>query len=707
MSDHSGKPLLYESKKQADNSWTSPAPIDAINSINNTFTSICDPSYNIDASTVLFAAKHSDSSGYDIYCSQRSGDSWLAPAALSEINTGFDETSPSMSPNNSKIFFCRSLPPRQAPYKAGCKQMLYCDKNSSGSWQTPMILHSMIQSDCDADTKIATDGKTMFFSSYRREESEGEWDIYYTRFYTQGMCLLPVAIDSINTKASETQPVYVASEKRLYYLRSNRKGSSILFTNAKQSYSPLATLAVKGKVTQKRTSTPIPASVDIFNAETNQLMGSSVCDGNGAYYLMLEPGKNYHIDIHYRNHSHHIFKIQAKSIAKDSTIEKDAVLFDNINLKLNIVDDELFDPIDCLFEVYANSEPSKPKIKRLYQGCYSINLDLGIKYKIVLHDFAYSTDTITFDLTDIIQYDDFELDVELKPLKVDINLTLVDQNTGDSLSFPIVVTNKDKNEIITMNGPNKGKGKYTIKVRKSDTYEISSTQNDGYFYMSQTVNMAEHTGGMGEKAKIAIAGRRHTSVREMETLGYLYMNDMLQEYESLDKKDTAAINKWKQKVRMQKTGYIEIGPDGSSFMYVDQNLNDLTLAIESPLSITSTITPITYNKAFEMKHIFFETNSYTLLTSSFEELDKLMGFLNQNAGIKIQISAHTDDVGENEYNFRLSELRAATVANYLMSEGLDRQRIRSLGMGETSPVARNDSEENRAKNRRVEFKVIQ
>ncbi len=70
------------------------------------------------------------------------------------------------------------------------------------------------------------------------------------------------------------------------------------------------------------------------------------------------------------------------------------------------------------------------------------------------------------------------------------------------------------------------------------------------------------------------------------------------------------------------------------------------------------------------------------------------------------MSAHTDSKGSDDYNFKLSDNRARSVKEYLLSKGIDEKRIVSQGYGETRPVVPNDTDENRQLNRRVEFKIL-
>ncbi|MDR0371936.1 MAG: OmpA family protein [Prevotellaceae bacterium] len=106
-------------------------------------------------------------------------------------------------------------------------------------------------------------------------------------------------------------------------------------------------------------------------------------------------------------------------------------------------------------------------------------------------------------------------------------------------------------------------------------------------------------------------------------------------------------------------------------------------------------------------NITFETNSAELNAESYAELNRLLGFMERNPDIKIEIAAHTDDVGSNEYNFRLSDKRAESVVKYLVDGNVAKSRVQSKGYGELHPIAPNDSDENRARNRRVEIKIIE
>ena len=108
-----------------------------------------------------------------------------------------------------------------------------------------------------------------------------------------------------------------------------------------------------------------------------------------------------------------------------------------------------------------------------------------------------------------------------------------------------------------------------------------------------------------------------------------------------------------------------------------------------------------------ISNIYYETAKADLRQESQESLDReLVDLLKDNPKLIIEISSHTDDVGTNEYNQKLSQARAESVVNYLIGHGIDKARLIAKGYGEGKPIATNTTPEGRQKNRRTEFKII-
>jgi outer membrane protein OmpA-like peptidoglycan-associated protein len=118
------------------------------------------------------------------------------------------------------------------------------------------------------------------------------------------------------------------------------------------------------------------------------------------------------------------------------------------------------------------------------------------------------------------------------------------------------------------------------------------------------------------------------------------------------------------------------------------------------------LTPIAAGEKIILKNIFFASGSSKLEETSRAELKKLKDFLNTNSTLKIEIGGHTDDVGADDANLKLSQERASAVKAYLLENGISELRVSAKGYGETKPVATNANEPGRKQNRRTEFTIL-
>ncbi|MCL2246916.1 MAG: OmpA family protein, partial [Lentimicrobiaceae bacterium] len=122
---------------------------------------------------------------------------------------------------------------------------------------------------------------------------------------------------------------------------------------------------------------------------------------------------------------------------------------------------------------------------------------------------------------------------------------------------------------------------------------------------------------------------------------------------------------------------------------------------------TDIFAPLVAGESFILPNIFFEFAQSNLLPDSYTELRRLLDYLFKNKTVKIEISGHTDNQGSDAYNQKLSIARAKTVYQYLIDNGIDAHRLSYKGYGREKPVAPNDTEENRAQNRRTEILILE
>ena len=144
------------------------------------------------------------------------------------------------------------------------------------------------------------------------------------------------------------------------------------------------------------------------------------------------------------------------------------------------------------------------------------------------------------------------------------------------------------------------------------------------------------------------------------------------------------------------------------FFAISENLNldSLVKAGYKEIHKDLYLAPIEIGQVVRLNNVFFDFDKFDLRPESFVELDRVVDLLKENPGIEIEMSAHTDSKGSDDYNMKLSDNRAKSVSQYIISKGIASSRIVSQGYGETKPVAGNDTDDGRQLNRRVEFKIM-
>ena len=155
----------------------------------------------------------------------------------------------------------------------------------------------------------------------------------------------------------------------------------------------------------------------------------------------------------------------------------------------------------------------------------------------------------------------------------------------------------------------------------------------------------------------------------------------------------------------EKNYALNVSKDGYLF-FSDNFLLTGTNSLSKPFIENIPLKPIKIGEAVILKNIFFDTDQYVLKDESLSELQKLLGFLQQNPKLRIAISGHTDNVGTEEHNLELSRNRAQAVYEYLLQNHIHASRLSFEGFGFNKPIDVNTTEQGRANNRRTEFKVV-
>lgn len=165
-----------------------------------------------------------------------------------------------------------------------------------------------------------------------------------------------------------------------------------------------------------------------------------------------------------------------------------------------------------------------------------------------------------------------------------------------------------------------------------------------------------------------------------------------------------------------KTGnYTIVLPCGTNYGFLasangylaeEQNLDLSACTTYAEIQKDLVLVPVEVGQKIRLNNLFFDTKKFDIKPNSFAELNRIVNFLKANLNVKIEISGHTDNVGKEVDNQLLSQNRAKAVVDYLVSKGIDIVRIQYKGYGSTQPFTKNDTDNNKALNRRVEMKIL-
>jgi outer membrane protein OmpA-like peptidoglycan-associated protein len=157
-------------------------------------------------------------------------------------------------------------------------------------------------------------------------------------------------------------------------------------------------------------------------------------------------------------------------------------------------------------------------------------------------------------------------------------------------------------------------------------------------------------------------------------------------------------------------------PQGANYIITVKNLSDTSkygiVKIPALAPDESYSEPFKVNIKFEaarnytLKNVHFDVAKATLRPESFAALEELVGYMKYKDAIKIEIAGHTDNVGKEDDNIKLSQQRAETIRNYLLKKGIQASRVTAKGYGATQPIADNTTEEGRQLNRRTEVRIL-
>jgi len=627
---------------------------------------------------------------WELYTAQKSPEGlWQNAQALSKINNYSESNgtihSPSFNYDGSRMYFAANF-----DNDGGGMNIYYTDK-IGGEWQDPIKLDQPINSEnYEGSPSITPDERTLYFVRTNPLADNKDYAckaIYVAYKNSKGRWSEPELLPQpINLECEECPSI--AADGKVLFFSSVRKYKDKEGRESKDGYDLYYAKRIGATTWIK------PILLDSLSTDGDDMSPSMAAFGETLYYHSGDEKKK---NIKKRYGS--VF---------EGNLPKASLPLKTLHLTGKVTDLMTKQPVRATLKL---TNPYTAEVLANYKndpqsGEYEFFLTAGKSYQLDVYQAGYSHKILHFDLKNLAKHKALEQPVEIYS-DVTLVLNVFDHELYESLVSKIEVLNAETGEKAkkaTVKTLQTGRYQLTLPIGKRYQFKVSSVNYQPIEYefdMREVVQFSEYEKDLAlkiKKKKIAI------QLIDAETKVGIPLDinvKNLNRRESIDILPNDEVGNYQISFRSGDQYEMKFYPKGYAY-------KDLTLKIgeDTPDSLVVELNPIKEEKTIVLNHITFEVNSADLEEASFAELDRVFNFMMENRAISIELSAHTDDRGEDAYNLLLSEKRAESVKRYLIDKGLTEDRLKSKGYGEQVPLVENTSEENRAKNRRVEMKVI-
>jgi outer membrane protein OmpA-like peptidoglycan-associated protein/tetratricopeptide (TPR) repeat protein len=288
--------------------------------------------------------------------------------------------------------------------------------------------------------------------------------------------------------------------------------------------------------------------------------------------------------------------------------------------------------------------------------------------------------------------------------------------TDSVTEIPVEVTirtkDKNNNEEIATHKSNSSTGKYILVLNEGKNYDLifSSTKFGSHY---ESVDLTNETEYKEVVKNIVLKKRDRNIVLQLEGLDSSKLSTTKITVINVDSGEEIILDGNSNTtgtyfVKLKEGNCYSIEVEKADYIFASMKINVPMIEEEKkdPITYHLKLQPIKEGTVLLLKNIYFASNETVPLVTSFPELDRLVIFMKQNPGTVIEIAAHTDNVGNADYNLKLSDKRAKAVINYIVGKGIPTVRLKSIGMGDSQPISTGVTEEEKQKNRRVELKIL-
>ncbi len=643
------------------------------------------PSLSADGQTMILKSNMNGS--WQLFESVLKEDNtWSEPQPINTINSYGDSTDRighvRISYDGKQIFFA-------ATYREGIGGTdIYVSTKNGNKWGIPENIGHPINSTGNEDSpSLSPDGKTLYFTRLKNTENidldrnfnETCYEILASRKKADGSWSEPEPLPYPVNYKCDKMPLIMADNKTL------------IFSSHRTDDSERYELYQSRNIDGMEWSYPVP--LNFINSTIDDHYMSVTAQGNGFFYS--NQGEIRHLDIPE--------DFRPSPTAVITGYVKDQEKENSLDVKIITRDAKTYEELFT-----SNNNPGN--------GKYRVVLPVHGIYNLEFSRNNYSNSVRSIDLTSIDQYELIEKNMTLFS-RVDIHLSVQDEEIFTPLPARITVSKKKDSTKITETRLKPEKGFAEIELPVGEVY-ILRTELKNFKSDTTTLDLSGTIRYQTIKKNIRLSPLKvgvpvhATDANTLEEVrGHVIINNQFREEKlEINANEMSALragDQYEIRTKTRKDYFYE-----SALISVERN--GITLLSGSGRSVSLAgnqlefkLTPIEVNKTLILEGINFQHQSDRLTHTAYKKLERLIELLTVHPTMSIEIGVHTDNSGSNTYNTDLSRRRAHCIKDYLIINEIEMNRLTAKGYGATKPVLPNNSEENRAYNRRVEIRILE
>lgn len=629
------------------------------------------PSISADGKTIIFETNRGGS--YALFETRKQEDgSWSSPQSIESINNYGDSTDliagPSISFDGNLLYFSASI-------GIGNSMDIYVSKRTLNGWSAPEKLSEVINTPTEYEgfPSISADGKSLYFV---KPNAEGPQDkdlqkvssfclsIYKSELQPNGEWGTPIKLPAPINQDCEKAPKIMADGRTLIF-SSNRPGGSGDYDMYQAKLNEI-----------DEWSLPVPLTF-VNTPQSDQLPCISA-QGDLMYYV-------------YDNKD--IYSV---------VIPPSLRQFKNVVIQGHITDEDSGNGVgvDVLVKDALTSEIIMNLSNNPEDGKYLVVLPVGNSYNIEVNKPGYSGFFSNIDLRNVKEYEERQLDIALfKTIHMAVNVS--DKELFTPIAGKVQVRKIGASQFLNEYSNIKN-GRVIIDLPIGSKYEfIVSAEN----FKSEifTFDISDLVMYRDFEKEIELEPEK---VEVMINVADLMNNSKVKSKIILKNKDRDEYIEvsGNEMVKLRAGDRYELEATSDQGYAFNSKVINVSDKMETKVEVK--LQKLEQNTRLTLKDILFETNSAALNEISYIELNRVVQMMRENPSLRIEVAAHTDDVGSDSYNLLLSQKRAQSVLDYLLENNVEESRFTAKGYGESQPRVTNDTEENRAINRRVELIIL-